>query len=110
MKFDKNSTDIYKISEQVYGEGTVSRTQTFVWLKNSQTRREDTTDSKVQPPTSRTDAYVDDATEMVNNDHHQTILNFSNICNSIFIKKDQLFDQTSGFCFMMIYLLIKNFW
>jgi hypothetical protein len=44
MKLEKNSTDIYRIL-QVYEEGTISKTQIFVWVKQFHDGVEDVLDN-----------------------------------------------------------------
>jgi hypothetical protein len=46
VKLEINSTDIYKMLQQIYGEGTMSRTQVFMLFKKIQDEREDITDGK----------------------------------------------------------------
>jgi hypothetical protein len=36
VKLEKYTTDIYRMLQQVYGEGRECRTQVFVWLKQFQ--------------------------------------------------------------------------
>jgi hypothetical protein len=44
VKLEKNATDIYKISQEVYGLKTIRKTQVFVRMKLFQDAREDVTD------------------------------------------------------------------
>jgi len=94
VKLETNGTGICKILQQVCGEGTLNRTQVFVWFKFFKMEREDTAeDIYYYPTTSRTDPNVE-VTEIVSNDHWLSVQKIDEELNRN-IKSETYADQKS---------------